>query len=282
MSVVAPRALTQRDFDRVARLSGDRNPIHVDPEFARGSALGATVAQGMLLHGLIQAALSRRVAARLPRGWLPLSQTLVFPAPTYVGDAVAVDAAPIAGALRFSTRVRNQHGATTADGEASLVDAADGYPPRPIDDSFAHGALESDAELLGTTLGQSASAARVFVDADLDEYLDLAGDRNPVVRDAGAARAIGLPGRALPAPLLAGMFQDLLGSRLPGHGSGWVRQRVAFHSAAHVGEPLTATVTVTRLRRDRQLATLACVISADDGRSVATGEALVTVRPAGR
>jgi acyl dehydratase len=278
----APRALTQRDFDRFATLSGDDNPIHVDPSFARGSALGATVAQGMLLNGLIHAALSRRLAARLPGGWLPLAQSLVFPAPTYVGDAIAVDASPLPGVLRFATRVRNQHGATTADGEASLVDAAVGYPARPIDDSFARGDLESDPELLGTALGQTASATRVFAEGDVDEYLDLSGDRNPVVAGRAAAHVLGLPGRVLAAPLLAGMFQDLLGSRLPGPGSGWIRQRVAFHSPAHAGEPLTATVTVTRLRRDRQLANLACLISAADGRSVATGEALVTVRLVGR
>ena len=68
MSGAPPRALTQRDFDRFAALSGDHNPIHTDPAFARGSALGATVAQAMLLYGLLDAALSRRLAARLARG----------------------------------------------------------------------------------------------------------------------------------------------------------------------------------------------------------------------
>jgi acyl dehydratase len=281
-TIAAPRALTQRDFDRFAALSGDDNPIHVDPAFARGSALGATVAQAMLLSGLVGAALTRTLAGRLPRGWLPLAQSLTFPAPTFVGDAVAIDASPAGGPLRFATRVRNQHGAITADGEASVGDAALGYRAARIDDAFARGDLESDAELLGLALGQSASLARRFADAELDEYLDLSGERNPPAATRAAARALGLPDRVLPAALLAATFQDLLGTRLPGAGSGWLRQRLAFHSAAHPGEPLTATVTVTRLRRARQLATLGCVLSAADGRSVATGEALVLVRNLGR
>jgi acyl dehydratase len=276
----APRALTQRDFDRFAALSGDDNPIHVDPAFARGTALGATVAQAMLLYGFVGAALSRTLAPHLPRGWLPLAQTLTFPVPTFVGDAVSAAAEPAPGGapLLFATRVRNQHGTVTADGEARVGDAARGYTAARIDDAFARGDLESDAELLGLALGQSASVARRIGDAQLDEYLDLSGERNPPVADRAAARALGLPDRVLPGALLASTFQDLLGTRLPGAGSGWLRQRLAFHSAAHPGEPLTATVTVTRLRRARQLVNLACVLSTDDGRSIATGEALVLAR----
>jgi hypothetical protein len=99
----------------------------------------------------------RRSPGGSPRGWLPVAQALVFPAPTFVGDAVAADASPLGPALCFETRIRNQHGATTVGGEARVTDALGGYPVRSIDDSFAHGDLESDAELLGLTLGQSAT-----------------------------------------------------------------------------------------------------------------------------
>ena len=273
----SPRALTQRDVDRFAALSGDRAPMHVDPAWARGSALGATVAHGMMLYALIGAALSRRLAVACPRGWLPLEQTLAFAAPTWVGDAVAVETAAAGDAMRFATRVRNQQGATTVDGEAVAAEAAAGYPRRRIDDSFALGDLESDAALLDLALGQSASVVRTFTDADLDEYVDLVGDRNPPVVDARAARAIGLPARMVAGPLVGALLQQALGERLPGRGCDWVRQRLSFHSTAVLGEPLTASVTVTRLRRDGGLASLGCVVSADDGRSVATGEALLRV-----
>lgn len=277
----APRAMSQRDFDRCAALAGDRNPIHVDPAFARGSALGSTVAPGTLLWALVGAALSRRLAVALPRGWLPVVQSLVFPAPTYVGDAVAVEASPAGAPGHWATRVRNQHGASTAEGEARVRDAAAGFPPETIDDRVALGDLESDAALLGLALGQTASATRRFSHAELDAYVDLSGDLNPPVVDAAAAHALGLPDRVLPAALVAATIEALIGSRLPGPGSGWLRQRLRFHSAAHPGEPLTVSATVTRLRRDRRLATLGCVVSAADGRSVATGDALVSVRPLG-
>ena len=45
------RTFSQSDFDRFAALSGDDNPIHVDPEFAARSKFGRTVAHGMFLYG---------------------------------------------------------------------------------------------------------------------------------------------------------------------------------------------------------------------------------------
>ena len=62
----------------------------------------------------------------------------------------------------------------------------------------------------------SASTTRTFATADLDEYGDLTGDRNPIFRDDLEARARGFKRRIVPWPLLAGMFSDLLGTRLPG------------------------------------------------------------------
>jgi acyl-CoA synthetase (AMP-forming)/AMP-acid ligase II len=52
------RSFTQEDFDRFADLSGDNNPIHVDPEFSAHTHFGRTVAHGMLLYSTICRVLS--------------------------------------------------------------------------------------------------------------------------------------------------------------------------------------------------------------------------------
>jgi len=124
----------------------------------------------------------------------------------------------------------------------------------------------------------SASSARVFSGADLDEYGDLVGDRNPIFRDDGAARARGFKGRIVPWPLLAGMFSDLLGTSLPGRGTGWMKQALCYPAPAYPGEELRASVGITRLRADKELVNLATRIVAGDGRVVCDGEALVLVR----
>nr|WP_211952029.1 MaoC/PaaZ C-terminal domain-containing protein [Cupriavidus numazuensis] len=50
----AGHVLTQRDFDRFAALSRDDSPIHRDPDFARTTHFGATVARTLMFPLLAQ------------------------------------------------------------------------------------------------------------------------------------------------------------------------------------------------------------------------------------
>ena len=81
------RVLTQADFDNFARLSGDDNPIHVDPEFSARTRFGRTVAHGMLLGTILRGLLDQLV----PGAHLA-SQKLMFPAPTYTDEAMRFSA----------------------------------------------------------------------------------------------------------------------------------------------------------------------------------------------
>jgi acyl dehydratase len=272
------RVLLQTDFDRFARLSHDDNPIHCDPVFAAKSHFGATVAHGMMLYSCICKALTEQVGP----GVVQIDQTLMFPNATYVGDRIDVDLQleeELDGLLVIFTEVSKvgADGTTipTATGRCRVVAPTAEFPtvapaPHPVD--------AGDAELYGLRPGMSASSSRTFGTADLDEYGDLTGDRNPIFRDDREARARGFKRRIVPWPLLAGMFSDLLGTQLPGRGTGWMKQTLRYPAAAHPGEALTATVTIARLRAAKELVNLATRICAADGRVVCDGEALVLVR----
>ena len=272
------RVLLQSDFDRFARLSHDDNPIHCDPVFAAKSHFGATVAHGMMLYSCICKALTEQVGP----GVVQLEQTLMFPNATYVGDRLQVGLhvdAESQGMLDIVTEVTKSGPAdkaiATATGRCRVV--APGAPLPGVAPA-AHATEPGDAELYGLCPGMSASCTRTFGTTDLDEYGDLTGDRNPIFRDDLEARARGFKRRIVPWPLLAGMFSDLLGTRLPGRGTGWMKQALRYPSAAHPGEALTATVTITRLRAEKELVNLTTRVSAADGRVVCDGEALVLVR----
>ena len=83
---------TQRDFDEFVRLSGDDNPIHVDPSFSARTTFGRIVAHGMMLFGVLGAATARWLDTPL----MTVGQELLFMAPTFAGEAVAVDLAVMA------------------------------------------------------------------------------------------------------------------------------------------------------------------------------------------
>jgi len=98
------RTFSAADVETFAQLSGDRNPLHFDAEFAAGTRVGRLVVQGGLTTGLFNAL----VAMRLPgAGSVFLHQEWDYPAPVYVGDTVTAEAEVIeARADKPITRLR--------------------------------------------------------------------------------------------------------------------------------------------------------------------------------
>lgn len=76
---------TQDDFDAFARLSGDDNPIHVDPAFSARTRFGRTVSHGMLLYTRVHACLEQLYPGRQHE-----VQTLMFPNPSYADEALSL------------------------------------------------------------------------------------------------------------------------------------------------------------------------------------------------
>jgi 3-hydroxybutyryl-CoA dehydratase len=111
-------------------------------------------------------------------------------------------------------------------------------------------------------IGQSASLTRAFSVAEVVEFSAAFGDGEP-------ART------HVPAGLIGGLISTLLGTRLPGRGTNWMKQMLCFAAAARIGEPLTATVEIVRLRPDKKLVNLRTICVNAAGDLVCDGEALV-------
>jgi acyl dehydratase len=101
---------------------------------------------------------------------------------------------------------------------------------------------------------------------------------------AGFAALAGVPADSVdqvPEPLIGALFSYLLGVKVPGPGTNYLKQDIVFSQPVPLGEACTATVTVTRLRPDKHLCDLATVLTGADGRRLAEGRALVLVRDVG-
>ncbi len=127
-------------------------------------------------------------------------------------------------------------------------------------------------------VGQSTSASRTFTEADLREYCDLTGDKNPIFRSDSAAQAVNFDRSIVPWPLLSGMFSDLLGTELPGRGTGWLKQQNRFPNPAYPGEEITARVEIVRIRADKKIVNLKSTCTTADGTVVCDGDTLVWVK----
>ncbi len=114
--------LTQQDFNRFAELSRDNNPIHVDPEFSARTRFGKPVAHGMFLYSLIMSALDQNFP-----GMKQISQDLMFPASSPVGDEVTVSLRIVEvkdKRARIETLVTRGNGEVGCQGEMWTEEAA--------------------------------------------------------------------------------------------------------------------------------------------------------------
>lgn len=79
------KQVTDRDIELFAELSTDRNPVHLDEQYAQD-----TIFEGRIAHGILTASLiSAVIGEQLPgHGAVYLSQSLKFMAPVRPGDMV--------------------------------------------------------------------------------------------------------------------------------------------------------------------------------------------------
>jgi 3-hydroxybutyryl-CoA dehydratase len=117
------KTITQKDIEKFAELSGDRNSIHLDQNYAKGTRFQGCIAHGMLTSSLI----SNVIGNELPGlGSIYLSQSLKFVAPVFPNDTITARATvtsvrPDKPIVTLETVCTNQRGETVVTGEALVL-----------------------------------------------------------------------------------------------------------------------------------------------------------------
>lgn len=114
-------------------------------------------------------------------------------------------------------------------------------------------------------VGDSASLTRRYTAGDIAAFATLAGIAPPTISH-------------VPEPLIGALFSYLLGVELPGSGTNYLKQELAFSGSVPLDTEVTATVTISRLRPDKHLCDLSTVLTDAAGRTLASGRALVLVK----
>lgn len=108
--------------EKFADVSGDRNPLHMDEEYARASPFGKRIAHGMLAASFFSALVGMVCPGRRS---LYLSQDLRFKNPLYIGSRVLVSGtvtakSDAARVVTLSMAVRDDTGSTCVEGSANV------------------------------------------------------------------------------------------------------------------------------------------------------------------
>jgi acyl dehydratase len=117
------KTVSADDILKFAEVSGDTNPLHCDPEYARRTRFGECIVHGMLGAGFISAA----IGTLAPYGAaIYLTQTLRFLRPINVGDTIRavaevkkIDAETRQATL--NTVCYNQHNEQVVTGNALVL-----------------------------------------------------------------------------------------------------------------------------------------------------------------
>lgn len=84
-SAESTKKVNEADIEAFATVTGDRNPIHLNEEFAKTTRFGRRIAHGMLTASLISSVLANKLPGE---GSVYLGQTIQFLAPVFPGDEV--------------------------------------------------------------------------------------------------------------------------------------------------------------------------------------------------
>lgn len=113
--------ITEDEVSAFAKLTGDYNPLHLDPDFADRTAFKKPVVYGMLSASYI----STMIGMKIPGpGALWTSQTLEFLHQVYVGDILTIQAtvSQISAATKtlvLNISITNQNGEKIIEGKAT-------------------------------------------------------------------------------------------------------------------------------------------------------------------
>jgi 3-oxoacyl-[acyl-carrier protein] reductase len=126
-------------------------------------------------------------------------------------------------------------------------------------------------------VGDEARFTHCLTQQDVDRFVDLTRDDNPLHTDAAFAGRTEFKKPVVHGMLTASFLSRVIGAELPGPGAVWYEQTLRFLSPARVNEAITVLARVTQKSEAQRILILSTKITGDDGRLLVEGEAKVKV-----
>ena len=119
--------------------------------------------------------------------------------------------------------------------------------------------------------GMSASVAKTVTEADIILFAGISTDANPAHLNEEYAHGTQFGHRIAHGMLSASFISAALANKLPGPGTIYLGQTLKFKAPVHIGDTVTATVTVREVFVDKRRCVLDAVCTVN-GKTVIEGE----------
>ena len=119
--------------------------------------------------------------------------------------------------------------------------------------------------------GQHVTFTKTFTDEDVQRFIAITSDVNPLHVDDAFAAKTRFGRRVLHGMLTASIFSTMVGMLLPGTGAIYRSQTLSFLRPVHVDETVTAHFVVRSVDRDRHRLVIDSWIENEAGERVIEG-----------
>lgn len=121
MTASYSQTISIEDVNAFASISGDKNPVHLDEEYAANSRFKKRIAHGLLTASFFSALFGTKLPGT---GCVYVSQNLIFKRPVYINDVVEavviVESIDIKTKRVFFKTIAKVGGKVVIDGEAEI------------------------------------------------------------------------------------------------------------------------------------------------------------------
>jgi 3-hydroxybutyryl-CoA dehydratase len=124
-------------------------------------------------------------------------------------------------------------------------------------------------------VGDTAEFAKTVSESDIYLYAGISGDFNPPHINEVYASNTFFKTRIAHGMLTAGFISAVIGARLPGPGTIYIKQELTFLAAVRIGDTITARVEVLEIMEKNRVRLRTFCVN-QDGTTVLDGEALVS------
>lgn len=125
------------------------------------------------------------------------------------------------------------------------------------------------------SVGDRASFSKTISESDVYTYAGLTGDLNPAHINQTYAGKTMFKKRIAHGLLSAGLISTVLGMKLPGPGTIYLKQDLKFTAPVYFGDTITAEVEVIAKDEEKNRLTLKTICRNQEGKVIIKGEALV-------
>ena len=125
-------------------------------------------------------------------------------------------------------------------------------------------------------VGDAAEVAKTVSESDIYLYAGSTGDFNPAHIDEEYAKGTFFKTRIAHGMLLAGFISTVVGNKLPGPGTIYIKQELNFLAPGRMGDTISARAEVAEIFIEKNRIKLKTTCVNQDDTTVLDGEALVS------